>query len=174
MGSGLRRRYGRGRWLGPRETQDKLTEALLGTGLDRLDYRGAGLGKLTTVSGWSDPEGIGTWTEAPEALLVVRGLSPGRGALHLRAHAMAFLAGAHRRVRVAVTVNGAPAGLWDFTQEGATVERDAVAPASSLARPVTKIVFHIDSPRSPVEMHVSKDPRKLGMLLVDLSLTQGN
>ena len=165
---------GGGRWLGPRETQDKLTEALLGTGLDRLDYRGAGLGKLTTVSGWSDPEGIGTWTEAPEALLVVRGLSPGRGALHLRAHAMAFLAGAHRRVRVAVTVNGAPAGLWDFTQEGATVERDAVAPASSLARPVTKIVFHIDSPRSPVEMHVSKDPRKLGMLLVDLSLTQGN
>jgi hypothetical protein len=161
-----------GRWLGPAETREGLTAALLGTGLDRLDFRGPGSGRQTTVSGWSGPEAIGTWTDSSDALLVVRGLSPARGALHLGARAMAFLAGDHREVRVAVTVNGTPAGLWRFTQEGAVVEREGEAPASSLVPPVTRIAFHIDSPRSPLEMHVSKDARKLGMLLVELSLRQ--
>ena len=163
-----------GRWLGPVETRDGLTGALLGTGLDRLDFRGAGSGKQTIVSGWSDPEVIGTWTDSAEAVLVVRGFSPERGAVHIRAHAMAFLAGAHRDVRVTVSVNGSAAGIWDFAQEGVVVAQEGEAPASSLAPPVTRIVFHIYSPRSPLEMHVSKDPRKLGMLLVDLSVTQGN
>ncbi len=163
-----------GRWLGPGKTREKLTEELLGTGLDRLDFRGAGSGRLTTVSGWSDPELIGTWTDASDALLAVRGFSAARGPLHLRAHAVGFLAGSHREVKVTVTVNGSGAGVWDFAREGAVVEREGEAPAMSLGPAVTRIVFHIDSPRSPLEMGVSKDPRKLGMLLVDLSLTQGN
>ncbi len=161
-----------GRWLTPAETRADLARTFPRTGLGHLEFKAGGAGNQCAVSGWSDPEAIGTWTDARHAILVVGGLSPERGPLRIRAHAMAFLAGTHRDVKIVVRVNGHAAGAWEFTEEGIVVLREAEAPATFLGPELTRIGFDIDDPRSPLELGVSQDPRRLGMLLVDLALTQ--
>ncbi len=124
------------------------------------------------ASGWSSSGSLGTWTNASVATLRVRGLSPDRGNLTIRATALGFCTKSHPEVNVTVLVNGHKVAVWPLRINESSVERVAEAPDAYLGPPVTIISFDIDNPRSPLDLGVSADPRKLGMEMVKLSLTQ--
>ncbi len=124
------------------------------------------------ASGWSSSGSLGTWTNASVAILRVRGLSPDRGNLTIRATALGFCTKSHPEVNVTVLVNDRKVAVWPLRINDSSAERAAEAPAAYLGPPVTTISFDIDDPRSPLELGVSADPRKLGMEMVKLTLTQ--
>ncbi len=162
----------RGHWTPASEPRPAFSGGIASGGKADIEFVKNGNAPPFEASGWSSPEAIGTWTNGPEASLRVSGLSPDRGELTIRAIALGFYAKSHTEVNVTVSVNGHEVTVWALRMTDKSSERVAEAPSAFLGPPVTTISFAIDDARSPLELGVSADPRKLGMLLVKVSLTQ--
>jgi hypothetical protein len=73
---------------------------------------------------------------------------------------------------VHVAANGYMMEHWTFRLGEAGEPRQAIIPASVLARrKLLRIDFVIDDPKSPLELNLSDDRRKLGIGVQDLVLT---
>ena len=117
-------------------------------------------------SGWSQPEAEGCWTDgrhaslrwitphnlSPEARLVIRGI---------------VLASADEALRGSISINGERAG--DFVQpEG---EATLSVPIATQGRDQDlDVQFEFENPKSPFEMGLSSDRRKLALFLTSISI----
>jgi glycosyltransferase involved in cell wall biosynthesis len=129
-------------------------------------------GKL--LDGWSYPEPCGIWTEGPIAQLRLY-IEPGQRTTHVLQMMGFVLAHAEKNPHVLIKalVNGRPAGNQTFT---AQMPRDVLQISLQDADPdgCCQIRLQIIRPRSPLELGIGTDDRKLGFALENLRLHRIN
>jgi FkbM family methyltransferase len=118
-------------------------------------------------SGWWGPaEPWGAWTVGHSASLILPLASPAKRDLLLTARVRAFVGPGHPRQEVEILVNGRPMSRWVFRTGDERRERMTI-PASALPGagedPVLRLTFRVLDPRSPAELKLSTDERRLGL-----------
>jgi Glycosyltransferase Family 4 len=116
------------------------------------------------VSGFGEPEPWGVWTDADSALLALRTDAPD-GAVDLAFHADAFVVEEHPVLQADVRVNGAFAASWTFQYPSAPEWRTVHVPAAPSLDGLVIVEFVLSVPRSPSELGISSDTRRLGLSL---------
>ena len=145
-------------------------------GVDRLgyalgtviDYTKRGSGGFHLDERWTQPDRYGAWTLGPDASFTVypSGASD-RPLVAFFTVSDAVVSPEYPSVRVLVSFNGREAGAWELGPRRITEEKQAVVPSGTLAagEPLT-IAFHIDPPRTPIQLKWSDtDTRELGFRL---------
>ncbi len=108
--------------------------------------------------GWSQPEPWGVWSDGASATLLM-GLKESEKPLLLTVRARGFPAPSQH---VVVRANGAEIAVWDVTA-GIDQEWKALIPPAATAGQQLSIEFDIADPKSPQELGMSSDQRKLGL-----------
>ena len=169
---------GTGNWFHEREqlhsTIDRLTwgtePAPLGA---LLSFRVASsIDWWQAVRGFADRESWGTWTEGERAVLRFRVVRP--LALRAELNLLPYLPDYGRELMVAVVANGTWLAEWSFRgpDTAGPRKRTLVIPEHLVARDGSIwLTFTIKGPRSPCELGQSEDDRRLGIGLLDLTLT---
>jgi len=125
-----------------------------------------GQGDQALVSGWSDVEPWGVWSEAPDAQLIVNLARPSDKGLILTAWARGIGVPPSMTQQVIVSANGLPVATWNV-KEGADSEYAALIPASSRPGQPVVIEFHMPNAFTPpwlAKMKVwDRNDRKLGI-----------
>ena len=126
-----------------------------------FDVSGKGLPML--LEGWSLPEGWGIWTQSADAGILIPYSDHRNKRLVLNVRAL--INEQHPLQVVSVYLNGAFQNRFELTKgEGnfLTINLDAIP----LADKYFKVELKIDRPRSPRELGLGEDARKLGVGLV--------
>ncbi|MGD9707687.1 MAG: hypothetical protein AB7V07_08520 [Candidatus Delongbacteria bacterium] len=122
------------------------------------------------LSGWSKPESTHTWTNGNEAVLSVNVSDSKDKNLRLRLKASPFLGGKLKQQEVGVHVNDTKVAHWSVAKND---WYEAVIPADVNKDGKLMIKFTISDPTSPKEIGMSKDPRKLGIDVKEMVITEG-
>jgi hypothetical protein len=127
-----------------------------------FDSNGSGLPAL--FSGWSSPEAWGTWSSEEQSILglKLRGSPKKNTQMVIEGHA--FLAGSHQLLTVEVDINGK--FVTDLVYRPSDNGRHVVSIplqviSSSGGRMLVRFAFK--TAKSPLELGVSSDSRKLGL-----------
>jgi hypothetical protein len=127
-----------------------------------FDTRGQAQGY--EAGGWAGPEDWGTWTEGPEATLIIPLAKVPQDDLLLLADTGAFVGNQHPQQEVDLLVNGVLVAQWSFRLQESVDERRAVIPADVGRREnPMRVTFRIHHPTSPAHVRLSDDPRLLGL-----------
>ena len=131
----------------------------------RLGSRRAGISRRQP-DGFSAPEPWGCWTDGERATLACRLRSGGRGDVVLGFYVKAFVSAAHRDMSADVEVDGVPLESWRFTWPWGAVAgwRRLRIPADRARSDGTiDVAFGIRWPKSPADLGLGDDPRRLGL-----------
>ena len=115
--------------------------------------------------GWSSPAPWGVWSEGPEAVLTFAPVPATGRTLYLRLWARAFVLPQAPTLDVDVVVNGTAHARWDLAHpaDASPVERVVrIADAGELV----SVRFRIPGCRSPQEVGLGPDARRLGLGLM--------
>jgi glycosyltransferase involved in cell wall biosynthesis len=126
-------------------------------------FSAAGNGFLVCGEGWSHAEAWGRWSDGPTAELVFHLADPPTAKLVLTVEAQAFLHDRHTEQTVDVAINGVDAARWIFQRGSSTPERRIEVPELPAGDTTVIVTFRVRSPRSPKEVGLSKDKRRLGL-----------
>lgn len=137
---------------------------------DAIDFRKGGNAPLYTREGWALPQDSGTWSFGDRSSLYLRLTAAAPGALRLVARLRPLVAPAHPTLSVQVLANGVVAADWVLDATKMTDVSAVVPAACVMGREEVSLLFLISEPRSPKDLGLSKDVRKLGLLLRDLRL----
>jgi len=122
--------------------------------------------------GWSSPESLGTWTDDSRATLYLpfRSIPPSGFKVSAKIENV-FLTERHPQQTVEVRVNGEQITTWTFTLGQPLLPNYVFQIPAAIAQQQTplKLTFYIVDPKSPQELDMSADPRKLGMTLQRLT-----
>lgn len=126
------------------------------------------------VDGWSAAvERHGVWTDGERAALRLQ-IRPGGGHLVFSAEVYPFFSPRQAELSVSVAVNGVPAADWRFNAadfvSGEATWRTVRVTADAAATGEIRIELRFSRLQSPMEMGLSGDPRRLGLLLQRFSL----
>jgi len=124
--------------------------------------------------GWSTPESWGTWSDGTEARLTLCLDPPPGRVLVIEALAQGFVAPAHPRLEVEVRVNEDAVAVWLFKGDTEPRTRRLRIAAELACVRELELNFHIGDPRSPRELGLSDDTRRLGLGLRTLKILQGD
>jgi hypothetical protein len=128
-----------------------------------------GFGQMILLSGWSQPEFWGTWTDESQAKLIIRLPVPVRSDLELVAKMYAMTNG-HQPQEVDLGINGKKVERWTFTSYGLN-ERSAVIPANLLERDRPLVItFHVLYGVAPSAINSTSDDRLLGIGIKELRI----
>jgi hypothetical protein len=132
-------------------------------------------GRELLISGWSQPEASGVWSDGD--LARIRMKVNGGASLPLPATVSltmsGFFSGEHRRIAITPMINGtrAPVFILDANMRmPATLALTLSAEAMRRQKEIVDIVLEIDQPRSPAELGVSPDGRRLGIRLTHMHI----
>jgi hypothetical protein len=121
------------------------------------------------VTGFSYAEDHGVWTEGERAIMVVR-VEPRDGPVDIALLVGALVGEANPTLDVDVRANGIDVATWSFRHPHAAewcVVRALVAPAS---RGAVVVELTIRAPRSPHQLGLGADSRRLGLSLHQLEV----
>jgi hypothetical protein len=125
-----------------------------------------------TLRGFSVIEEWGRWTDGDEAVLMTRLPHLSDEDLLVRFDVRAFLAPPAPCLDVEVIVNGTPLANWHFDlDDPTTLGLREVPLSSSITGGLDVVWFHfrINKAKSPMELRMSDDPRRLGIGFVSLT-----
>jgi glycosyltransferase involved in cell wall biosynthesis len=116
-------------------------------------------------AGWGDPAHWGTWSVEPAATIVFRPLPQPSEPLVLRASVRGFVAAAQPSLNVEVRVNGTCLTTWTFQHPAdfSFVEREVTIPVDLLDDGAVRLELSMPAARSPRELGISQDERRLGV-----------
>jgi glycosyltransferase involved in cell wall biosynthesis len=128
------------------------------------------------VAGWNAIEfGRGVWSNGELAELAFRIKPKPRGSLFLCVNLTPFLAQSHVDLDVDIAANGVALAGWRFylsrPEDVQHCWRYAVIPTEIASGDEIYISFQIKEPKSPYELGLSDDPRPLGIMLHELSIS---
>jgi hypothetical protein len=130
---------------------------------EEIDFRTGGNAVQYVANGWASSEAWGTWTDGERATLRLTPAAGAKSDLILTMYARAFVVPQHPRQEVDVLVNGRHAGTFSFDSFD-IVERVIRLPADLFAgSEVLELSFASKSARSPAELGLSADSRRLGI-----------
>ena len=157
-----------GRTGGPTPSIVKFLDLSMGQHLT-FDAKGSGL--LALKSGWSGAEPWGTWSSADQSTIGLKlmVLPTHDAKLVIKGHA--FLFGNHKLLNVKVDINGVAVASIDYTT-GADSSHSIPVPLKVISSDGGRLIVHFvyDTPKSPKELGMSTDPRKLALGLTGLQL----
>lgn len=132
----------------------------------RFDYTGRGHTML--AEGWGEPAPWGVWSIAPEALLRFVPVTRGVRTMYLQAVVRAFVWPAAPTLDVEILVDDEPVGRWTFRtpEDRDRAERHVVIPWRSQSRDVLTVTFRMPGCRSPRDLGLGSDVRRLGLGLI--------
>jgi hypothetical protein len=126
--------------------------------------------KDVLLCGWLGTEATGTWSQGPEARLLLQ-LKPGAFA-KLEFNLLPFITDEHPRQRVSVTANDVPLEPLELTASSAP-EITITVPASAIPEDGrVDLGFRLPDAVSLRELGISTDRRKLGIRLLSLTVRQ--
>jgi hypothetical protein len=127
------------------------------------------------IGEWWAPEPWGTWIGS-DASLAINLADPVTSDLVLEAQAGALVNAKNPQISVQVRVNEIPAGVWSFQYKPGAIPYQAYRMALSheaLAKSNPVIIrFVVTGARTPMELAMGNDPRRLGMAIVRLRLAE--
>lgn len=129
-----------------------------------LTFDRGGTGTFFLGSGWSSPEGHGTWSDGTEALVTLELDSAYDAPLEAVVRAEAF-ASADGPQHVTLFANEQLVAQWSFPDRERETERAATIPAGVAASGRLELRFQFENPRSPADVGASNDRRSLGLAL---------
>jgi hypothetical protein len=135
-----------------------------------LDFSSSGNAGKFMAFGWSVPEQWGTWTDGPRAELVLQLTPPPVKAVVLSATVGAFVSDQHPSLDVDVFVNGCILASWSFANGQNVGERQIIIPLNIAKEPTLRVVFRMYDSKSPAELGLSTDGRKLGLSMYTLRM----
>lgn len=134
-----------------------------------LGFASDGAASRWLESGWSSPENWGTWSSSNRAELRIdsRDLPKVHSPLSLQLEADMFVGPWHSAQRVAVTVNGEPAGQYTVRYPQSTLSMTIpLGQVSADSRQMINVVFDLPDAASPLDLGLSSDGRDLALGLV--------
>jgi radical SAM protein with 4Fe4S-binding SPASM domain len=133
----------------------------------QIDFGITGSSDFFRNSGWSLPENWGTWTDGESAEIALTIDDKKRTDLVLEMECRAFVGLMHPEIEASVSANGQHLDTWKFlfdSGHGGDHTRSIVIPSAVReGSPKLKIRLGIRGARSPQELRISADPRKLGL-----------
>lgn len=115
------------------------------------------------LSGWSNAEPWGTWSDGTEARLRLPMRQAANGPLVVELFAHALLVPARPRLTVDPEINGHAVEPWVFEGTSELCIHRVSVPAAWLGGDSLDISFRMSDVRSPLELGVSDDARQLGI-----------
>ena len=135
---------------------------------ERVVWRNAAPGQLV---GWSRPEAAGTWSVGERSLLAVRLAEPPAGELVLTAWVWGVVHEQRLPVReVEVLAGGTPVASWRLERFAPEARTARIPPSAVGADGVLRVTFRFPEHRSPRDMRINGDTRRIGMLLSEWQL----
>jgi hypothetical protein len=131
-----------------------------------IDFGANGSSRAIIWDGFSSPEAVGTWTEGSVATLVMNPdkLVPSQ----IIVQASGFVAGGP--IHATVVVDEKQVGEMVFTEKNQGGRFAFDVPEDALSDGALKVDFLIAEPRSPKDLGLSGDKRKLGLLVHSFEL----
>lgn len=122
-------------------------------------------------SGWSQPEDWGTWSDGPKATLEIELAEPHSGDLDLEIIFRHFVASKTQSRRVEISVNGTKTDIWMLDpSKQEWLKRVRIQKKIWDARRPAEITFFFSDLKSPVELGIGKDTRRLAIGLKTLTI----
>lgn len=131
------------------------------------------------VDGWSGPEPWGQWSEGEGARVVLHIAGQPRGDLELLLEGHAFLVlGKHAEQQIDIFLNDRKIGRLDYTLPSDTdtsiksiiIPRDSWIKSEEQIESWILLEFRFKTPRSPADLGISDDPRRISLGLISLNL----
>lgn len=138
-----------------------------------LGFAANGMGVRWLESGWSSPETWGTWSSGNQAALRIdsRDLPEVQGSLSLELNADLFIGTWHPVQRVAVAVNGKPAGDYTVRFPQTTLSMHILlGQVDAQSAQKIDVVFDLPDAASPLGLGLNVDGRDLALGLVSASI----
>lgn len=139
-----------------------------------LSMRAGQEGTFALLSGWSQPEPFGTWTDgsSPTICFIVEDTPETYQQLQLNFELIPFLAFAHTEQQIKVFINEHHVETWLFNGTESTEEKRTIIFLKELLdeSKIITIRFQISSPISPSSLGLSNDTRQIGLGLISISL----
>ncbi len=126
-----------------------------------IDFHKNGNAAGYEAQGWSGEEETGSWTVGPKSSIELTLSEVPRANLVLLIQAHAFINRLHTRFEESVVVDGQKLADWIITD--VPVQKKIVLPPSLLAHRKLRIEFLNSDPRSPAELGMWADTRKLDL-----------
>lgn len=128
-------------------------------------------GEVPNGHGWGKPEGWGTWSEGNSSLIMLTMIDRTSSDVEMVIEGVAYLPEKDMAQRVGVVVNGLSLGQLTYNASTNGGLRAVKIPGSVIREGggALNVEFSIDQPRSPLELGISVDPRKMGFGLISLS-----
>lgn len=137
---------------------------------ERISFTQDGTSLKYAVLGWSGPEPWGTWSEDDASIVMLKLPSVPDGNLALRFEGHAFVTEKHPAQEIDLLVNGHLVETLRYSVPQTTETRAISIPRSLITDRLLRIEFRFKNPKSPQELGLSTDSRRLGLGLVSLQL----
>ena len=121
------------------------------------------------VRGFSYAEDFGVWTEGERAIMVLR-VEPRDGPIDVALLVSGFVGEEHPSLAVDVRVNGTETVHWSFEHPADPDWRSLRVDVPPAGRGVVVVELTVRTPRSPRELGLSDDGRRLGLALHQLEI----
>jgi hypothetical protein len=128
-----------------------------------IDFREAGNGAGFEAQGWGVPEAGGTWMTGTRSVLLLQLPSRPASGLVLDFDAHAFTPPQRPGFKETLTVSGDMVAEWDIQAAEPLIRRRVLIPSRLVASSLVRLEFRDFDPRSPAELGLSVDARKLGL-----------
>jgi hypothetical protein len=135
-----------------------------------LDFRKDGNAVRFEGEGWGAPEPDGSWTVGAHSVLLLPLAAAPTGDLLLSIEATAFAPPQRKRFDDTLMVNGSIVAQWPITNWEPSIQKQVRLPAALIRSSVVRIEFINHDPRSPADLGISADTRKIGLSLQTLRL----
>ncbi|HLJ15254.1 MAG TPA: hypothetical protein VKV15_12210 [Bryobacteraceae bacterium] len=135
-----------------------------------LDFRAGGNASHFEAEGWGDPEPGGSWTVGSHSVLMLQLPAQPASGLVLLIEAHAFTPPQRSHFDDTLLINGRIAAQWSITAQEPLLRRQVRLQAGLIRSRAVRIEFVNHDPRSPADLGLSADGRKVGLALHTLRL----
>jgi hypothetical protein len=135
-----------------------------------LTFQTNGSGSPSLMSGWSSPEAWGTWSNQDQSTLALKLKVLPKHDLNMVIEGRIFLFGSHKSLVVKVDVNGKFVTSITYGPGDDQRPHSISIPLKIISSDGGRLLvrFSYNTPKSPQELGMSKDPRKLGLGITGL------
>jgi Glycosyltransferase len=123
--------------------------------------------------GWSDPELWGTWTDGDRSTIELGYENDDEDCVEVTLGLMAFICEKKPHLKVTCRINNSKSVDWEFTKETWQSEKSTKVTAQEWneKRPA-ELVLEVHEPKSPKELGLSADHRRIGLGLLSIKVSR--
>jgi hypothetical protein len=133
-----------------------------------IDFRWGGNAYIYKAEGWGTDEDGGSWTLGGHSSLLLNLPAPPTADLSLAFTSHAFISPERPSFKETLRVNDHVVEEWNIT--AARIEKQVRVPRDLVPSSMLRIEFIDQDPKSPAELGISTDDRKLGLALENLNV----